>query len=359
LGGTQVDDTDDFLKSIGINTIDKTLDSGLSNKDIEEIINGGNEVVVTGERNKTPVSSPVDDYFTPIPKKLEELLVNDKKLISEPTELSPIDDYFKTIAKPTDDELVMTANRAPKDFDIDEINPNLPSVIPGFDDDELVMTGTRGVQTPASSPIDDYFKTIAKPTDDELVMTADRPYNLNPTIPDYIAPVDTVDDNELVMTANRPYALNPTIPDYIAPVDTVDEYNRDFDIEEIDPRLPTVVPGVSTPKAGAVKTPTKAPAKTAKTQATQEAQNNSQLLALLAMMDSNNGLANIKSYKELFDTDLYKPGMTQEEVQKEAQKQTQEEAQNDENTSDNEEDFFNGGHVNDITVDDLLQILRV
>jgi hypothetical protein len=154
------------------------------------------------------------------------------------------------------------------------------------------------------------------------------------------------------MTANRPYALNPTIPDYIAPVDTVDEYNRDFDIEEIDPRLPTVVPGVSTPKAGAVKTPTKAPAKTAKTQATQEAQNNARLLALLGMMDSNNDVAHIKSYKELFDTDLYEPGKTQEEVEIEAK--------NADNTSDNmnEEDFFNGGHVNDITVNDLLQILR-
>jgi hypothetical protein len=89
-------------------------------------------------------------------------------------------------------------------------------------------------------------------------------------------------------------------------------------------------------------------------QAEQNAQNNARLLALLGLMDSNNSVANIKSYKELFDTDVYKPGMTQEEVQKEAQK----EAQNDENISDNEEDFFNGGHVNDITVDDLLQILR-
>jgi len=132
------------------------------------------------------------------------------------------------------------------------------------------------------------------------------------------------------------------------------DFDRDFDIDTIDPKLPTVVPGVSTPKAGAVKTPTKAPAKTAKTQATQEAQNNARLLALLGMMDSNNDVAHIKSYKELFDTDVYKPGMTQEEVQKEAQK----EAQNDENISNNEEDFFNGGHVNDITVDDLLQILR-
>jgi hypothetical protein len=167
---------------------------------------------------------------------------------------------------------------------------------------------------------------------------------------------EIINDDELVVTGSRPYALNPTIPDYIAPVDTVNDYDRDFDIDEINPKLPTEVPGISTSKAGAVKAPTKAPTapktKATTTQTAQEAQNNYRLLALLAMMDSNNDVAHIKSYKELFGTDLYEPGKTQEEVETEAK--------NANNTSDNmnEEDFFNGGHVNDITVNDLLQILR-
>jgi hypothetical protein len=221
LSGTQVDDTDDFLKSIGINTIDKTPDSSLSNKDIEEIINGGNEVVVTGNLNKVPVSSPIDDYF----------------------------------------------------------------------------------------------RTITKDPDNELVMTANRPYALNPTIPDYIAPVDTVNDDELVMTANRPYALNPTIPDYIAPVDTVDEYNRDFDIDEINPKLPTVVPGISAPKAGAVKTPTKAPtapkAPTAAKPAASSGMDLSSLLALLAASQQpqqqapmQDPYAHIKLMEDLFGSTI-------------------------------------------------------
>jgi len=222
LGKTQVDDTDDFLKSIGINTIDDSKDSGLSNQDIEDIINGGNEMVVTGKKDKAP----------------------------------------------------------------------------------------------ASSPIDDYFKTIAKPTDDELVMTANKSYPLDPTIPDYIAPVD---DDELVMTANRSYPLDPTIPDYIAPVDDNElvvtgskpsDFDRDFDIDTIDPKLPTVVPGVSTPKAGAVKTPTKASTKPAAPAAT-SGMDLSSLLALLAASQQpqqqapmQDPYAHIKLMEDLFGSTI-------------------------------------------------------
>jgi hypothetical protein len=247
LSGTQVDEADDFLKSIGINTIDKTSDSGLSNQDIDNIINGGNEMVITGNLNKVPVSSPIDDYFTPISKK----------------------------------------------------------------DDEVKITGTKGlpVEPPVSSPIDDYFKTIPKDADILEIIGSLTPPALNPTIPDYIAPVDTVDDNELVMTADRPYNLNPTIPDYIAPVDTIDEYNRDFDIDEINPKLPTVVPGITTPKASAVKVPTKAP--TAAKPAASSGMDLSSLLALLAASQQpqqqapmQDPYAHIKLMEDLFGSTI-------------------------------------------------------
>jgi len=71
------------------------------------------------------------------------------------------------------------------------------------------------------------------------------------------------------------------------------------------------------------------------------AQQNTQLAALLNMMGSNNDVANIKSYKELFGTDLFGP--LSEAPAESAQ---------------SEEQLFRGGHINDISVDDLLQILR-
>lgn len=52
LAGTQTEEADDFLKSIGINTLDKATDSGLSNQDILDMIGAGNDTVdVTGQRN--------------------------------------------------------------------------------------------------------------------------------------------------------------------------------------------------------------------------------------------------------------------------------------------------------------------
>ena len=51
-GEPQVEEADDFLKSIGINTLDRTTDSGLSNQDILDMINADNEMVVTANRDK-------------------------------------------------------------------------------------------------------------------------------------------------------------------------------------------------------------------------------------------------------------------------------------------------------------------
>jgi hypothetical protein len=59
------------------------------------------------------------------------------------------------------------------------------------------------------------------------------------------------------------------------------------------------------------------------------------------MMSSNNKVANIKSYEELFGTDLFEPLSVAPAE-----------------SSQSEEELFKGGHINDISVDDLLQILR-
>lgn len=97
-------------------------------------------------------------------------------------------------------------------------------------------------------------------------------------------------------------------------------------------------------KAAAAKTAALAAAKAkaaAKAQADAIARQNSQLEALLNMMGSNNDVAHIKSYKELFGENLTEPSAPAEVAQ-----------------SQGEEELFKGGHINDISVDDLLQILR-
>jgi hypothetical protein len=99
-------------------------------------------------------------------------------------------------------------------------------------------------------------------------------------------------------------------------------------------------------KAAAAKTAALAAAKAkadaaAKAQADAIARQNSQLEALLNMMGSNNDVAHIKSYKELFGENLTEPSAPAEVAQ-----------------SQGEEELFKGGHINDISVDYLLQILR-
>jgi hypothetical protein len=94
-GGTQVDEADDFLKSIGINTIDRPSDSGLSNQDILNMINADpNRIEIVG--NKEPKYSPIDDYFKPTPKSLEKLEIVGKK---EPKYLPTDDDFMPTPIK--------------------------------------------------------------------------------------------------------------------------------------------------------------------------------------------------------------------------------------------------------------------
>ena len=72
--------------------------------------------------------------------------------------------------------------------------------------------------------------------------------------------------------------------------------------------------------------------------------------ALLNLMGSNNQLANIKSNQDLFGS-----GVFASPQKPEPQSDEQDNSQEAEQATDG---FFNGGQVNNITVDDLLQILR-
>jgi hypothetical protein len=157
-------------------------------------------------------------------------------------------------------ELVTTGGRD-RDFDIEEINPNLPTEVPGFDETDIP----------------------------ELVMKDTRP--------------------------SRDFDIEEINPNLPTEVPGFDEYNRDFDIEEIDPNLPTEVPGITTPTSPRVttKTPTKVPTKPAApaTPAATSGMDLSSLLALLAASQQpqqqasmQDPYAHIKLMEDLFGSTI-------------------------------------------------------
>jgi hypothetical protein len=95
-GDTQREEADDFLKSIGIYTLDKPSDSGLSNQDILDMINADNGMLITA--NREPKYLPTDDDFMPTPIRNEgELTIVDKR----PVSYLPTDDDFPSTPMPT------------------------------------------------------------------------------------------------------------------------------------------------------------------------------------------------------------------------------------------------------------------
>ena len=154
----QVDEADDFLKSIGIKTIDRPSDSGLSNDDILNLINADdNRVLVNANRGitrptETPIEAPpsylpTDDDFMPTP-------------ITDAGELKVVDN------RPKDE---MTVQQEPANID-DFLKLLEPYKAPAEKLSELVITGDR----PMPSPDDDFMPT---PIDDggELKIIGNRP----------------------------------------------------------------------------------------------------------------------------------------------------------------------------------------
>ena len=126
----QIEEADDFLKSIGINTLDKLSDSGLSNQDILNMINADNEIVITGKRDTVGRGVSEDilrnlenagELPLPTPeKKLEELVIKGGRPKEEMTvqqEPTGVDEFIKSLQPyiapaPAEKlpELVMTGN---------------------------------------------------------------------------------------------------------------------------------------------------------------------------------------------------------------------------------------------------------
>ena len=182
LAAPQVEEADDFLKSIGINTIDKPSDSGLSNQDILDMINAdNNRVLITTDKDKpapaeTPAYSPIDDYFKPTPKELEKLEIVGKK---EPQYL------------PTDDDFPATPIKDPDASDLERV----------------LITGKR---EPQYLPTDDDFMPTPIKDEGELLITTNRDPKYLPTDDDFPATPIT-DAGNLEIVGNKP-VTEPTAP---------------------------------------------------------------------------------------------------------------------------------------------------
>jgi hypothetical protein len=182
-GGTQVDEADDFLKSIGINTIDRPSDSGLSNDDILKLVNADTDnLLITGNRDKTSAPSPIDDYFKPTPKKLENIeivgnLDKTKEHVFDPT-------FGGTMPLPVADpnRIEIVGNKEPKYLPTDDDFPSTPITDAG----NLTVVGDK---EPKYLPTDDDFPSTPMPTTPGATSTPKAPtIPKAPTAPRSAAP---------------------------------------------------------------------------------------------------------------------------------------------------------------------------
>jgi hypothetical protein len=192
----QVDEADDFLKSIGIKTVDRPSDSGLSNDDILNMVNANNEMIITGNRDTVgggmsgDISSNLENAgelpsLTPA-EKLSELVVtgdrpkDEMTVQQEPANLNQFLELLEPYKAPAEklSELVVTGDRPKDEMTVQQEPANIddflkllePYKAPAEKLSELVITGDR----PMPSPDDDFMPT---PIDDggELEIVGNRP----------------------------------------------------------------------------------------------------------------------------------------------------------------------------------------
>jgi hypothetical protein len=179
---TRAVEADDFLKSIGINTIDDPSDSGLSNDDILRMVNADDGMLITSNRDKTPAPSPIDDYFKPTPKKLENIeivgnLDKTKEHVFDPT-------FGGTMPLPVADpnNIEIVGNKEPKYLPTDDDFPSTPITDAG----NLTIVGDK---EPKYLPTDDDFPSTPMPTTPGATSTPKAPtIPKAPTAPRSAAP---------------------------------------------------------------------------------------------------------------------------------------------------------------------------
>jgi hypothetical protein len=284
----QVDEADDFLKSIGIKTIDRPSDSGLSNDDILNLINADdNRVLVNANRGittptETPTEAPLpylptDDDFMPTP-------------ITDAGELKVVDN------RPKDE---MTVQQEPANID-DFLKLLEPYKAPAEKLSELVTTADRDkTQEHVFDPT--FGGVMPLPVEDpnRLEIVAKREPQYLPTDNDFPAtPIKNIEKlSELVMTANRDktqeHVFDPT-------------FGGTLPLPE-----PPTIPVPTTP--GATSAP-KAPAKTPTTRAPASRSSDMDLSGLLALLSGQQApaqqapmqdpYAHIKLMEDLFGSTI-------------------------------------------------------
>ena len=264
--------TDDYLKSIGINSIDELTDSGLSNADILSLVNGdfGNLTGLEG--------------------------------------LASVDDDFPSTLTGDED-----ANGGGD----------------GEDTQGNTSGGTGGSSGGGGSGgAGGGNKTTAKTTGSNVATTTPPAV----TTPATVTP-----------TAVKPkISVDPGVVDTVSPKVTTSTPK----ISNVAKTVASLVTGTKAAKAA---TPTKTSANPAVDAVTslaqQQSQQQNQQNALLNFISGKDELANIKSYKELHGNDLFGSSYVPPSA-----------GGSEEQNS--EEEFFNGGHVNDLSIDALLHMLR-
>ena len=306
LGGPQVEEADDFLKSIGINTIDKPSDSELSNQDILNLINADNEVLVTSNRD-TVGKGVSEDIFrnledageppslTPAEKLPELVMTGGRDTVGKGIS----EDIFKNLEDagepilPTPaeklSELVIKGDRPKEETTVQQEPANIEEFIKSLEPYVAPAPTPEPEPVALPSPDEDFMPTYPEENIPELVITGERPTeemtvqqepaNLEEflkSLEPYIAPAEKLE--ELVIKSERPMPSpdEDFMPTPIANEEKLPELvmtsNRDKTQEHVfDPTfggtlpLPEVpvtpIPPVATPK---VPTPPKAstPAKT-------------------------------------------------------------------------------------------------
>jgi hypothetical protein len=269
----------------------------------------------------------------------------------EPKDSYGVPEPLPKLATPSNSELEPVAANEPEPVDFEKPNPVVePDTNPKTSEDIIRDLQDAGLTdqeiglpeptAPDENVFDPTFGGVLPLEEPAPPSVDEEPQYLN-TDEDFV-PTNQMEEPE-------PDYLN-TDEDFV-PTDEieepqVDEEGTDEEKSKINASAAKAKKTVGTNAAAVAKAKAAAAAKAqadaaAKARANAIAQQNYQLEALLNMMGSNNDVAHIKSYKELFGEDLTQPSAPAESE-----------------VSAGEEQLFRGGHINNISVDDLLQILR-
>jgi hypothetical protein len=329
------DGTDEFLRSIGINSVDELTDSGLSNADILSLVNGD-----FGDLSGLEGLASVDDDFS-------STYIDGAG--TDVTLPSVDDDFPSTYTDITDDEIYSILNSG----NVGSITSLIQSLTGGTGGTGGTKTTTGGTTTTTGGT---GTTTGGTTTTGRTGTTTGGTTGSAITTDDATITSGTTTGGTTTGTGTGTTTIKPTVtttkPTVTTTKPTVTTTKPKTSTgTNVAKALAGLVTGAKTASVGA-KTALPTTAKTAAATSTNPVvdaitnmadQQQNQQTNLLNVMGSKDQLANIKSYKDLYGYDLFGDNYVPPSA-----------GGSEEQGS--EEDFFNGGHVNDLNA--LLQILR-